>query len=337
MQLLDIQPKTQEEIRDSLHTIAAKHAARTDILHLLPNDPDVYSGQDLTERVIVSDSVLTPGQVEAEAVEIDPRYSSLVKAYDTYCDPTGPTHSRFANVEAIALNGGHVIHGTDHNELLDTIFDHLHFANRLKVARLTRLPESDEDLEENRRKYDTRIGMVVSKMIDFLGVEYKGVIVPVRDVLSLGFDKVYLPIPNTATSKNKFEPGARSRYNRAVLGDIAADLRPARSNRKPMILGLALPGSVNKKEKYGDRNVIGQVSDGITIYTKLGVSVLSAVRMSQSESQVYIDDELHALRERKDITRALTRLAKAASDMDGVTYIYDQDGDIPVIEPERVA
>jgi hypothetical protein len=171
-------------------------------------------------------------------------------------------------------------------------------------------------------------------MIDFLGIKYGGKITPVRDLLMLGFDITYLPIPNNDASTTKFEPKARKRYNESVRASIAEGMRHRPfSNRRPLLLGVALPGTVNKQARDTDDTVIGQFNLGITDYTQLGLTLLTAVRMSLEKSRLFVDEELHDIYDLDSLNNAGNQLSKGLTKLDSKPYIYDAEGNIMVLEP----
>lgn len=330
--MIELLPKTQREIQESLQKVAAKHAERSGgFLELLPIDTEQYPGQSITQSVIKSEGTLSPNEADTFAVGVEPRYEDLIRAYNDYTAEDSPTFSRFYNIQQAVNAGVDIVNGTDHAELVDIIFSHLHFVNRLRRGQEKKAIE----LGEKPEKHQLRSGLIVSKMVDFLGVNAHGTMTPVRNLLTLGFDKTYLTLPNTASSEGLFEEKARKGYNRWVRSEISSDFRKrAFSNRHPMVLGVALPGTVNKPMLSNpDTAVVGRVNEGILEFTAEALTVISAVRMREQGSQIYIDDILENLYSAPRLHNAMGRLSLALEMLDGHDYIYDRDGDIPTTEP----
>lgn len=330
--MIDILPKTQFEIQESLHTIAAKHVDRSNgFLQLLPIDVEAYPGQAITNPIIKSQGTLSPSDADNTAAKIDPRYIDLVRAYDDYTSIDSPTYFRFHNIQNAVNAGENIINGTDHAELVDILFSHLHFVNRLRQSQEVK----SRELGENPEKTALRSGIIISKMIDFLAVDIEGLTVPVRDLLALGIDKTYLTIPRTNSSDGIFEKGAVKTYNKFVRTEISTDLRKrAFSNRRPMVLGVALPGTVNKRSKTNpDEIVIGRANDAIVGFSKDALLVTSAVRMREKDSQVFIDEQMTNIYKSQQLHETLGRLAHSLSIMDDESYVYDQNGTMLTEEP----
>jgi hypothetical protein len=172
-------------------------------------------------------------------------------------------------------------------------------------------------------------------MVDFLGVNIHGTMTPVRNLLTLGFDKTYLTLPKTSTSDGLFEEKTRKTYNRWVRGEIASDFRKrAFSNRHPMVLGVALPGTVNKPmQDNPEVTVIGRANEGILDCMKHALTVVSAVRMREEVSQIHIDELLNNIHSAPQLHATMGRFALTLEQLDGEKYVYDADGSIATIEP----
>jgi hypothetical protein len=330
--MIEILPKTQREIQESLHEIAAKHAERSGgFLELLPIDTEQYPGQSITHSVIKSEGTLEPNEADTFAVGVDLRYQDLIRAYDDYTIEDSPTYSRFFNIQQAVNAGVDIINGTDHAELVDIIFSHLHFVNRLRRGK----EKKAHELGESPEKHQLRSGLIVSKMVDFLGVNVYGTTTPVRNLLTLGFDKTYLTLAKTRSSEGLFEEKTRKAYNKRVRSEITSDFRKrAFSNRHPMVLGVALPGTVNKPMlHHPDTTVVGRANEGILDFTKEALTVVSAVRMREEGSQVYVDNRLENLYSATNLHSAMGRLTLALEVLDDRRYVYDENGDIPTVEP----
>jgi hypothetical protein len=331
--MIELLPKTQREIQESLHLIAEKHAARSDgFLELLPIDPEEYPGQAITNYMIKSDSVLEPNQADTFAAGVEPRYPDLIRAFDEYTDENSETFSRFYNIAQAVQAGENIVNGTDHAELVDIIFSHLHFVNRLRRSQEAKARE----LGDKPEKHALRSGLIVSKMIDFLGVNAYGTITPVRNLLELGFDRTYLTIPRTGNSESLFEKGAIKTYNRVVRSEISGDFRKRPfSNRHPMVLGVALPGTVNKQSLDDPEvSVIGRANEGILDFAKDALTVMTAIRMRNSGSNMYIDELMENLYSAQKLHSAVGRLTVAIGELDGKKYIYDEFGNTKTVEPK---
>jgi hypothetical protein len=330
--MFDILPKTQIEIQKHLHESAAKHAERSNgFLVCLPVEPDIYPGQSILDPVIKSSGTLGPNEADIFASGVDNRYSNLISAYDDYTDESATTYERFQHIEQAVLSGTNIVNGTDHAELVDIIFNHLHVVNRLKRAQMKRA----NMLEEKPEKRMLRSSVIVSKMIDFLGIETDGVVTPVRDLLALGFDKTYLTIPRTGSTEGWLEKTGIKTYNKYVRSEIASDLEQrAFTNRKPMVLGVALPGTVIKESAENPNTwIVGKANEGILDFTRKALLVVSAVRMREQGSSVFIDTLPRNVHTDEQLHNMMGRLTVGISELDGKKYIYDSTGTAPVIEP----
>lgn len=315
-------PEAEMSMLDTLHTIAAGHAGVShERLVLLDLDPERYPGQRLSETTIRAgkDGPLKPEYASAIANDIDPRYPALEHLFLK-------RHHETAGLQRIielARGGNNVINGSDHAELVDIAFSHLALAGIVK------------------RSVNVRTGIVLSKMADFLGIEMDNGIVPVRELLALGFDRSFLTIPRTQSTEGKFDDDDLSDYNQKVRKKMASALdRKSFLNKRqaPFLLGIALPGSVNKPllhEGEEEITVIGHVADGTLSVTSVPNTevVATSIRLDAEDPKFFIDELPMRLETHDDIVRLMGRMVAGIQALDGGNYIYDENGDQPTRKP----
>lgn len=304
---------------ENLAGIAERHSRNHPSLVLLEHNPELYPGQSLGVTTIKAgeDGPLDPDIAAVIANKVDLRFGVLEKRLHQI-DSTTDSISR---IREILKDGSNVVHATDHAELIDIALSHL--------ALTAQLRRSDVKL---------RSGIIVSKMVDFLGVRLDEAIVPVRDIFSQGFDRTYLPIPRTLSTKNKFEEYELKRYNRSVRSEVSGALnRKPRSNAKfgPMVLGVAFSGTINKPSADDENTwIVGNVNNGVLDYTsqKQTMTIATSVRMRRDDCDVFIDDLPMHVESEDDITRLMGRLVNGLGLIDGKKYIYDYDGSLQVVD-----
>ncbi len=172
-------------------------------------------------------------------------------------------------------------------------------------------------------------------MVDFLGLNTGGeTATPLRELLALGFHKSYLTLPRTSSTDGKLEVKVVKAYNSFVRNEIRGDFdRRARSNRVPLFLGVALPGTVNKPSADDPETiVVGRVSDGVLDFARQAMTVATGIRMRHEGSSLFIDGIPTSLQKREEINAFMGRLINGITELDGLSYAYDEDGTMPVLD-----
>ncbi|MEI7632298.1 MAG: hypothetical protein WCJ60_03175 [bacterium] len=314
--MLEIIKERQVAIQNQLQGIAQKHADRSNgMFTVLPIDQDTYPGQSLLDSYVKGNPI-DPAYSDELASAIDKRY----KPFKTFMDNKEQSTSSLLRIGETLASGQNVINGSDHAELIDIALSQLAITNSLK-----------------QRGYTFNTGIIVSKMVDFLGVSVDGNTIPARVLFEQAFDRTYLTVPRSASTKGKFDELSIKAYNKHVRSVIAGDLnRRPRSNKIPMLLGAALPGTVNKFRNLPvDKNsaektlVIGHVSDGILSFSNFALTYATAVRLDKPD--LYIDDVGFSLRQPEHITSFMGRMVLNLQKLDDETYVYDMSGDLPVL------
>lgn len=317
-----------EVLQEQLQSIAEIHAeASGGLLTVLDLDMERYPGQNLEERVIKG-APIGPSEANSIANGIDGRYDSLFTATDN--------HVALQQIANTLRSGQNAIIATGHGELIDIALQSLAVANAIRIAH----PQTDK-----KGRPFFRTGLIVSKMVDYLGIDSYGAITPVRDLFSLGFEKTYLTIPSTVSSKNLIQRGQLKYHNNVVKREIAADLQPrAFSNRRPMLLSVAAPGTLDKQLDTARYNgpipaalrertmVMGQINYSMTEFAKNALTYAAIAKLSMA-SRVNIDPTALCLQSPQDIetlARHLLTLAQAEA-ADEAYYVYDADGNLPVV------
>jgi hypothetical protein len=102
-----------------------------------------------------------------------------------------------------------------------------------------------------------------------------------------------------------------------------------------MILGVALPGTINKQAAESTSTwVVGQANPGVIEFMQYALTVVSAVRMSEDNSQVFLDNQLDNIYSEPQLHAAMGRLIIGLEMLDDLEYIYDEEGNTLVIEPD---
>jgi hypothetical protein len=318
--------KKHDAMLETLHGIASDHAGTShEKLVLLDLDPERYPGQNLNQTTIKAprNYPLTPEAASAIANDIDPRYEALESIFtETFESSNGISRI----IEQIKSNNN-VINGTDHAEIVDIALSHLALTGTIR-----------------RQGINFRSALLVSKMVDFLGVDMHGGIVPVRDVLGWGFDLTYLTIPRSISTEGIFENEDLRKYNGDVRKHIADDMRRdtiLNKRKDPILLGVALPGTVNKPllDSENGEIVVGRVNNGILDFTDIDntETIATSIRLSLKNARYFVDDLPMRLSNQSDITKLVGRLIAGMTQLDNGLYVYDEDGDLPVIKPNSTA
>ena len=310
--------KEEQDMLEGLYSIAEKHQHSHEKLVLLDFDPERYPGQSLQSRYntikAAKDGPLSPEVAATIANDIDPRYPLLEQRVRE------ETSTVDRLVELIKDNNN-ILNGTDHAELVDIALWNLALTGYIK-----------------QKGVELRSGLVVSKMVDFLGIDLNAPEpTPIRDLLGLGFDRTFLVIP---PNSELFDRSTVKDYNERSTRETAGTFRrKARSNAKygPMVLGVALPGSVNKPlASDPEKTVVGRVNDGITAYAGVEntMATASAVRL-EGDTRVFIDDVPMRVETHNDVEALVGKLITGLTGFGDGEYLYDKDGDLETIDPAK--
>lgn len=316
-------------VLSELHTIAVEHAAGTNgKLVALDYDPSTYSNGNIMKHTIKGNPI-DHIQSNEIASGIDPRYESLYRAMSACPD--------VEVIEDVLMSGQNVVFAMDHGELIDAALVPLALANVLKYRNP---PEKDD------QPY-FRTGLIVSRMVGFIGVPMMGGVMPAADLFALGFERTYQTVPNTISTKGKFNKAALKTYNNMVINEIAgATNRRPFTNRRPMLLALAAPGTINKPlddTKYtgtevaadlqSSTMVVGQINYRLAEFAKNALTFASVAQLGEHTSSVQIDGTPILVSTPKGIERLAKKLILLLTERDGgnVNYTYDTDGNLPVI------
>jgi hypothetical protein len=325
MKLID---RYASQIQADQHIWAAEHAnANPHLFELLPINPEHYPHQEVSEHTITG-SPLDPEIVDGIAADIEPRYPEISWA-------TQKNEKPLTIMGEILDSKQNVVFGTDHVELVDIAFLTVKAATTLK-----------------RQGYVFDTSIIVNGMVKFLGVKMKEGLIPATDLLTLAFDEIYLNIPNTTSGKNKMTIPKRviTSYNHLVLDHgIEKRLKKSRAIGRAMLLGTALPGTVNKPldiEKYrsgengvdipadkqGSTLVIGRANTGMLRFMDHGLTMLATTRLEPGDVHVQISDIPLSVHTKDKLDTAMQKITAMQQALDPEHYhVYDVDGSLPVL------
>jgi len=315
-----LQEKAEPMMRE-LRDIAATHVELSGgKFVLLDYDPVTYPGQEVLSHTIKG-TPLAPTEANGLAEAVDERYTKLYAAI---------AKNPFTDVISATLQSGHnAVNATDHAELIDIALEALAFSSAMKIRQgyATR-----KDVEDSK-KPPFRTGIIVSRMADFLGIPMLGGVVPARDLLANGFDKTYMPIPSNLKTKGRFERRAMSTYNNMVVSDISGDMeKRAFSNRRPMFLSQAAPGSINKLLEGTDTIVVGQLNYRMADFMKQALTWASSAKLGDDNGDVLIHERPLCVASPHDVEQLALRIVELLKrrnpDQD---FIYDKDGNLPTV------
>lgn len=331
---MEILERYAHELQTDLHAWAKEHVDENPHLFtLLDIDQDRYPDQRMsvhTIKGVKGDDRLPPEVMNSIATKVDKRYeeiSRLVDSKEKILELAGETLESCQNV----------ILGTDHGELIDIALESI----KLKSALM-------------QRGYDFETGMIVNKMVTFLGVKYDDEIVPATNLLKLGIEELYLNIPNTNSSRIKMNTPKkvqREFNERMMLHGVTNRLKSSSKIGKAMLLGIALSGTVNKPlvlEKYMENpnypeigenmpentRVIGRASIGLLKILSLGFTLPASAMLEGEEMKVNISDRPLFVNKDTKLNLVMNRIAMLQQENDPLHhYIYDINGDLPVKKP----
>jgi hypothetical protein len=319
-----LQEKAEPMMRE-LRDIAATHVDLSKgKFVLLDYDPAKYPGQEVLSHTIKG-TPLAPTDANGLAEAVDERYTKLYAAVN---------ENSFTSVISDTLRSGHnAVNATDHAELIDIALEALAFSSVMKIRQGY---ATKNDLEEQKRA-PFRTGIIVSRMADFLGIPMLGGVVPARDLLANGFDKTYMPIPSNLRTRGRFERRAMSTYNNLVVGEISGDMeKRAFSNRRPMFLSHAAPGSINKLLEGTDSIVVGQINYRIADFMKQALTWTSSAKLSSEKGDVLIHERPLCVAGPNDVEELAQRIVELLKRRDpDQDFIYDKDGNLPTVRIEH--
>ncbi len=318
-------------VLEELHRIATIHAnASGSKLAVLDYDPETYLKRDIMRHTIKGETI-EPIKINELATSVDSRYQSL---YVATSDCT-----EVDVIEDVLRSGQSVVLAMDHDELIDAALRPLALANIIKLR--------NPDLVDKKGRPFFRTGLIVSRMVEFIGIPMLGGVVPANDLFGIAFDLTHETVPSTISTQGRFDKQAVKTYNNLVVHEISGNMRHgAFSNRRPMLLALAAPGTINKpldvdrytgtdipKEKQDSTIVLGQINYRIADFASNALTFASVAQMGKDKSDVRIDAIPICVSTSADIERLAKKLINLTSDRgDGtINYVYDKDGDLPVI------
>lgn len=318
----------QPHLQEHMHASAVKHASlNPKLLYPLGIDPTEYKDQSMRSFTIKGSPI--PYEAAHElASKVDPRYPKLFSSIGKVAA------SQIAQINEFLKDGINAANGSDHAELIDIALSHLALGGNLK----TLYPDTN-----------FRSGIIVSKMVDFLGVHTAFGDLPARDLLAMAFDECYLTIPRTNSTNGMIDESAMRFFNRFSRLRISQSLVRSRlinSGKPPFLLGLALPGSVTKPldvsmpgyEAYLETTkVMGKINPKVIEFLEKCFTYTSAVRPSVENPGVFFSQIARKIKDEDALNLAISELVTGMNELDSFTTLYDQDSSLPVIgtkEPE---
>lgn len=307
---------------------------------------DVDSTEETHHRII-GKPIESVDDADVLGSMFDSRYAGLPASVEEYNRETGAIDRIGDYLE----RGQNVALGLEHGELVDVALEEEAVSNALR-----------------RRGIGHRSALIVSKSIDFMGVnlsqfgipnedlqEYFDSIgadipirndntIPLRGLLAVAVDLVYLTIPSSNTFSNiRDEQGGVVRdFNRRVRNSINEDM--SNENESPLLLGVAVPGTTVKlldqdalddahpyKQHQRQVEVIGYISPAIISFLKGAVTFATAIRLGESPPKICISEHPLNLETEKDIDSLGRELVSISRKLNPeVTYICDQERSLPV-------
>lgn len=215
-----------------LQNWAQEHAEKSDgQMVSLPFDPNSYPGQD-TETV--SGNPQAPALVDSIAAIAQPRYGEILELLDEQEEKTGEV----SRIGELLRAGNNVMLVTNHSDLIDIAVTHAAFYSRLK--------------QHGYSEFKT--GIVISKMVAFLGIKFGNEFAGGVETLKLLEDKQFLSYPRTDSAKTR---GITSffnevdRHNRKVRDELNHFL-----GKGAAFLALAPSGTVDKPRKDDPNTIV---------------------------------------------------------------------------------
>lgn len=250
-----IEAISQTSVLEALQANAAEHASRSKgLLVAYPIDWDNRSqglyvpGEKHISRVVTAGNpVEDPSTMHSLAEKVEPTYAGMRALADQDTEISEAVDAIAREVD----NNQNVFLGLGHNELMDAAFSALYVSARLRQRPKPALHRS---------------GIVVSKGMDFLGINTRSLklsmeemdqfafnySLPIRpdrtihilDFLRLGFNSIYRSIPDTATfaALREDELQLVIDHNIGMFRQMYAD----KKTMPPMLLAVAMSGSLTK-------------------------------------------------------------------------------------------
>lgn len=258
----------QRQIMGAMYESAATHAELSGGF-FVAYEPDLrrFGYQSLSanpHHFRLEGSPLDPAMSDAVASTVDKRYTGIPDVVRRLDTETGV----ITQIGQVLASGQNVVLGSEHGELVDVPFGLVGVSNRLR-----------------EREVAHRSGMIVSKAIDFLGINaealpapidviesYLGGIgitieedgtIPARSFLRIAADVTYFTVPATQSFKGirGLQKTGIRKFNEHVSERIAEDMNESHlGGEKPLLLMIAMPGTVNKvldKQAYTDGQDLG--------------------------------------------------------------------------------
>lgn len=340
--------KSQKQVLDAMYESASVLAENSDgMFHAYEPNPDrfkYHSILPLKHNYRVEGAPI-PNIDDSDSIAsiVDSRYEKLPEAIDLHEQNTGA----ITQISNVLRSGQSVALGLEHGELIDVAMAEVGVSNALR-----------------RRGIEHRSALVVSKAIDFMGVniEYLGIppdyvktylagigievndddTVPVRDFLSIAAHAIYMTIPSTKTFADirAIQEVAIKTFNARSTEALSKEIDS--SDPFPVLLGVAVPGTTVKildtdqieSDDDDERpiEVIGQISPGITKFMSGALTYATAIRLDETPPLVQIHKDFLCVKDKGDIDSLAERLVEVASELEpDKRFVYDGSGDLRVI------
>lgn len=318
-------------VLQELHKIATIHAnASGGRLVALDYDPETYLKRDIMRHTIKGEPI-DPININEMASGVDSRYKGLYLATSDCVEVDV--------IEDVLRSGQSVVFAMDHDELIDAALRPLALANIIK--------QRNPNLVDKNGRPFFRTALIVSRMAEFIGVPMMGGVVPANDLFGMAFDLTHETVPSTISTKGKFDKQIVKAYNNFVVREITSNTtRGAFSNRRPILLALAAPGTINKpldadkytgtdipKEKQNSTMVIGQINYRMAEFAKNALTFASVAQMKKNSSDVRIDGTPICVSSAADVERLAKKFIELTyrHNDEALNYVYDKDGNLPVV------
>ena len=321
-------------IFDELQKIADTHAQLSNgLLVPLESVPsETHTTRDILRHTIKGEP-LDPIELNELAVGVDNRFRSLYNAVELCAE--------VEQIEETLRSGQNVILAMGHDELIDAALVPLAIANIIRLR--------NPDLVDRKGRSFFRTSLIASRMVEFLGAPMLGGIVPVTDLFGNAFDETYMTVPSTLSTKGRFDKKAVRIYNDIVTRSISSSMeRRAFSNRRPLLLAMAAPGTIDKPldtYKYEGTEiaadlqdstiVVGQINYHITDFAKHALTYAAIAKLGQESSDVRIDPRHINTRDPVDVEKLAERIIGLLKSRDPeINYVYDKNASLPVVRHE---
>ena len=211
-----------EQLIADLQEWALEHAENSGgQLGLLPYDPEHYPGQD---SVSVIGDPQSAAVVDSVAAVAQPRYGEIAKLLDSQEAST----QEVSRIGELLRGGNNVMLATNHGDLIDIAISHAAFYSLL-----------------DRRGYEMKTGIVISKMVAFLAYRLGAELAPAVEVLKILEDEQFLSYPRTETARKRgvgrLLPSEVDRHNKHMRERIDHKL-----GEGSLLLAVSASGTVDK-------------------------------------------------------------------------------------------